>query len=65
MTSPHIKAVLFDVRVPSEDFLFCLLTTNTIQSFKIGGVVLKSPFIAIAEYERSNDIPHNYINCSM
>lgn len=32
---------------------------------QIGGVVLTSPFLAIAEYEREYGIPHNYINCSM
>ncbi|VDC05986.1 unnamed protein product [Peniophora sp. CBMAI 1063] len=30
--------------------------------FDIGGVVTKSPLIAIAEYEREHGIPHNYIN---
>ncbi|KZV75769.1 HAD-like protein [Peniophora sp. CONT] len=30
--------------------------------FDIGGVVTKSPLIAIAEYEREHNIPHNYIN---
>ncbi|KII88688.1 hypothetical protein PLICRDRAFT_633875 [Plicaturopsis crispa FD-325 SS-3] len=33
--------------------------------FDIGGVVLRSPFIAIAEYERAHNIPHNYLNCSI
>ncbi|KAI0705830.1 HAD-like protein [Cytidiella melzeri] len=43
MTSPHLKAVIFD----------------------IGGVVCRSPLIAIAEFEREHGIPHNYINCSI
>ncbi|KAH7909715.1 HAD-like domain-containing protein [Hygrophoropsis aurantiaca] len=43
MTSPHLKAVIFD----------------------IGGVVLRSPFIAIAEYEREKGIPKDYLNVSI
>ncbi|TFK42732.1 HAD-like domain-containing protein [Crucibulum laeve] len=43
MTSPHLKAVIFD----------------------IGGVVMRSPFIAIAAYERKHGIPENYLNCSI
>ncbi|RDB21305.1 Acyl-CoA dehydrogenase family member 10 [Hypsizygus marmoreus] len=43
MTSPHLKAVIFDV----------------------GGVVMRSPFIAISAYERKLGIPQNYLNCSM
>ncbi|KAH8107023.1 HAD-like protein [Cristinia sonorae] len=33
--------------------------------FDIGGVVLRSPLIAIAAYEKEHGIPPNYINCSM
>ncbi|TFK76603.1 epoxide hydrolase [Pluteus cervinus] len=33
--------------------------------FDIGGVVLRSPFIAIAQYERDHGIPRNYLNCSI
>ncbi|KIP09101.1 hypothetical protein PHLGIDRAFT_68238 [Phlebiopsis gigantea 11061_1 CR5-6] len=43
MTSPHLKAVVFD----------------------IGGVVCRSPLIAIADFERDKGIPYNYINCSI
>ncbi|KAI0797875.1 HAD-like protein [Abortiporus biennis] len=43
MTSPHLKAVIFD----------------------IGGVVCRSPLIAIAQYEREHGVPTNYINCSI
>ncbi|KAI1795987.1 HAD-like protein [Ganoderma leucocontextum] len=43
MTSPQLKAVIFDV----------------------GGVVCRSPLIAIASYEREHGIPHNYINCAI
>ncbi|KAF8894462.1 epoxide hydrolase [Infundibulicybe gibba] len=43
MTSPHLKAVIFD----------------------IGGVVVRSPFIAIATYEHEHGIPENYLNCSI
>ncbi|KZT11410.1 HAD-like protein [Laetiporus sulphureus 93-53] len=43
MTSPHLKAVIFDV----------------------GGVVCRSPLLAIAAYEREHGIPDNYINCAI
>ncbi|KAJ7684663.1 HAD-like domain-containing protein [Mycena polygramma] len=33
--------------------------------FDIGGVVMRSPFIAIAAYERNIGIPENYLNCSI
>ncbi|KAJ7632190.1 HAD-like protein [Roridomyces roridus] len=33
--------------------------------FDIGGVVMKSPFIAIAEYEKKLGLPPNYLNCSI
>lgn len=33
--------------------------------FQIGGVVMQSPFIAIAAYEKKLGIPANYLNCSM
>ncbi|KAI6043081.1 HAD-like protein [Pisolithus marmoratus] len=33
--------------------------------FDIGGVVLKSPFVAIAEYEREKNLPSNYLNVSI
>jgi len=33
--------------------------------FDIGGVVLRSPFIAIATHERELGVPENYINCSI
>ncbi|KAG6874280.1 hypothetical protein C0995_001505 [Termitomyces sp. Mi166 len=33
--------------------------------FDIGGVVLRSPFIAITKYERELGLPENYLNCSM
>jgi hypothetical protein len=32
---------------------------------QIGGVVCRSPLIAIAAYEREHSIPNEYINCSM
>ncbi|KAF8840979.1 HAD-like protein [Paxillus ammoniavirescens] len=43
MSSPHIKAIIFD----------------------IGGVVLRSPFIAIADFERERGLPPNYLNVSI
>lgn len=33
--------------------------------FDIGGVVMRSPFIAIAEYEREHGLPENYINTTI
>ncbi|KAJ3966086.1 HAD-like domain-containing protein [Lentinula raphanica] len=33
--------------------------------FDIGGVVVRSPFIAIARYEQEHRIPKNYLNCSI
>ncbi|KAJ3565841.1 hypothetical protein NP233_g7385 [Leucocoprinus birnbaumii] len=33
--------------------------------FDIGGVVLRSPFIGIAAYEKANGLPPNYLNCSI
>ncbi|KAJ7702322.1 HAD-like domain-containing protein [Mycena rosella] len=33
--------------------------------FDIGGVVMRSPFIAIAAYEERSGIPPNYLNCSI
>ncbi|KAK7440183.1 hypothetical protein VKT23_017126 [Stygiomarasmius scandens] len=33
--------------------------------FDIGGVVMRSPFIAIAQYEKEHGIPNNYLNCSI
>ncbi|KAF9239638.1 HAD-like protein [Melanogaster broomeanus] len=33
--------------------------------FDIGGVVLRSPFIAIADYEREKGLPPNYLNVSI
>ncbi|KAJ7929232.1 HAD-like domain-containing protein [Mycena leptocephala] len=33
--------------------------------FDIGGVVMRSPFIAIAAYEKKLGLPENYLNCSI
>ncbi|KAJ1664055.1 hypothetical protein IW140_004354 [Coemansia sp. RSA 1813] len=33
--------------------------------FDIGGVVVKSPFIAISQYEREHGLPANYINVAL
>lgn len=43
------------------------LETNGVSSYdaQIGGVVCRSPLIAIAAYEREHNLPHDYINCSM
>ncbi|KAH9946223.1 HAD-like protein [Epithele typhae] len=33
--------------------------------FDVGGVVCRSPLIAIDEYEREHGLPNNYINCAI
>lgn len=33
--------------------------------FDIGGVVVRSPMLAIAQYEKENGLPPNYVNCVM
>ncbi|KAJ2694125.1 hypothetical protein H4R19_005942 [Coemansia spiralis] len=33
--------------------------------FDIGGVVVKSPFVAVAEYEREHGLPDNFINVAL
>ncbi|KAF5372944.1 hypothetical protein D9758_001672 [Tetrapyrgos nigripes] len=33
--------------------------------FDVGGVVMSSPFIAIAQYEKEQGLPDQYINCSI
>lgn len=43
MSSPHLKAIVFD----------------------IGGVVLRSPFIAIDEFESEKGLPKDYLNVSI
>lgn len=70
MTSTHLKAVIFDVRsfrFPTcQCFLDSPIALHTyIICDQIGGVVLRSPLIAIAAYEREHGMPVNYINCSM
>jgi hypothetical protein len=60
MSSPHLKAVLFDVRLfHIRRFHGCIALS------KIGGVVAQSPLLAIREYEIEHGIPNNYINCLM
>ena len=67
--NPNLKAVIFDVRAPhTEPFpdQQCTAVLTTLDIFaQIGGVVCRSQLIAIAQYERENSIPNNYINCSM
>lgn len=33
--------------------------------FDIGGVVVRSPMLGVAKYEKKYDLPPNYINCIM
>jgi hypothetical protein len=62
MSSPHLKAILFDVRLFHITPLSCVLSHHL---SKIGGVVVQSPLLAIREYEIEHRIPNNYINCLM
>ncbi|KAJ2479949.1 hypothetical protein IWW56_002755 [Coemansia sp. RSA 2131] len=43
------------------------LQTRTVRAviFDIGGVIVKSPFLAISSYEQSHHLPANYINVSL
>lgn len=62
MSSPHLKAILFDVRlfhITQFSYMF------SHRLLKIGGVVAQSPLLAIREYEIEHRIPNNYINCLM
>ena len=45
-----------------SDFSFTRLTNF---DFQIGGVVVRSPLLAIAEFEREIGLPNNYINNAM
>jgi hypothetical protein len=61
MSSLHLKAVLFDVRLS-----FHHATVMYVYPFsKIGGVVVQSPLLAIRDYEIEHGLPNNYINCLM
>jgi hypothetical protein len=62
MSSPHLKAVIFDVRLVHIAPSLCMLSRH---SSKIGGVVVQSPLLAIRYYEIEHGIPNNYINCLM
>jgi len=64
MSSPHLKAVLFDVRLSSFLPIAPLLCMFTL-SRKIGGVVVQSPLLAIRDYEVEHGLPNNYINYLM
>ncbi len=55
------KAVIFDVGCNAINYSVKPLIIRR----QIGGVVMRSPFISIAEYERKLGLPVNYINCSM
>jgi len=61
MTQTHLKAVLFDVCLPSLSYF----GTQTLLFRQIGGVVVQSPLLAVREYEIEHGVPHNYINCLM
>ena len=69
MSSPHLRAVVFDVRVPLPDRPHPAADPRRrhpgAAPAQIGGVVSKSPFLAIAAYERERGLPDNYINCAM
>lgn len=73
MYLPHVKAVMFDVSIS-----LCLMRSAILTGImpdrlpslhmwfpQIGGVVLRSPFIAIADYEAEKKLPPHYLNVSM
>ena len=73
MTSPHLKAVIFDVRGPPSgafvllccpDNYRCMADGGVLRT-QVGGVVCRSPLLAIAAYEEERGLPRNYINCAM
>ncbi|KAF9052694.1 epoxide hydrolase [Panaeolus papilionaceus] len=58
------------LRLHHISFLQSILLKSTSMVYKavifdIGGVVMRSPFIAIAAYERKLGLPVNYLNCSI
>jgi hypothetical protein len=65
----HVPIDDIDIN-PSHQTVFrphaALISPGEIFGFtQIGGVVCRSPLIAIAAYEREHSIPNDYINCSM
>lgn len=65
MSSPHLKAVIFDVCFADAlDVIPDGVHANA-DAFQVGGVVCRSPLLAIAAYESEHGIPVNYINCAM
>jgi hypothetical protein len=61
-----LKAVIFDVCIDLQISHRIHLTHRFhIILLQIGGVVLSSPFIAIAQYEQEIGIPTDYLNVSM
>jgi len=69
----HVKAVMFDVSAayfPARSAILTGITPDRLplphaRSSQIGGVVLRSPFIAIADYETEKGLPPHYLNVSM
>lgn len=69
----HVKAVMFDVSAtyfPARSAILISITPDRLPSphmwsSQIGGVVLRSPFIAIADYETEKGLPFHYLNVSM
>lgn len=65
MSSPHLKAVIFDVCFADAPYVACDGANANVDVFQVGGVVCRSPLLAIAAYESEHGIPNNYINCAM
>lgn len=65
MISTHIKAVIFDVRSLSDPTVPSFSLSSRILVSQIGGVVVRSPLLAIAAFEEEKRLPRNYINCAM
>lgn len=65
MSPPHLKAVIFDVRLANTPDVNHDGTNANVDTFQVGGVVCRSPLLAIAAYEREHGIPNDYINCAM
>lgn len=65
MSSPHLKAVIFDVCFADAPDVNDDGVIANVDIFQVGGVVCRSPLLAIAAYEREHGIPADYINCAM
>ncbi|KAJ1679406.1 hypothetical protein EV182_002119, partial [Spiromyces aspiralis] len=60
-TRPHVQLSPFHYHL----FEYSMPTITKAVVFDLGGVVVKSPFIAISEYETKLGLPTNYINVAL